>query len=66
MHELLELGGVLIVTFRNSIANFRLFSPTDPSEKPIDQITNSRAIPSVEAATYIKFPYYYCQTSSFL
>jgi hypothetical protein len=34
------LGGVLIVTFRNSIANFRLFSPTDrtdQSEKPIDQ-----------------------------
>mgnify|MGYP000906380596 CR=1 FL=1 len=25
--------------------------PTDQSEKPIDQITNSRAIPSVEAAT---------------
>jgi len=25
--------------------------PSDQSEKPIDQITNSRAIPSVEAAT---------------
>jgi hypothetical protein len=28
--------------------------PTDLSEKTIDQITNSRAIPSVEAATPIK------------
>jgi hypothetical protein len=29
-HEhFLEFGGVLIVTSRNSIANFRLFSPTD-------------------------------------
>ena len=26
-----------------------LTDPTDPSEKPIDQITNSRAIPSLEA-----------------
>ena len=28
--------------------------PTDQSEKTIDQITNSRAIPSVKAATPIK------------
>ena len=28
--------------------------PSDPSEKPIDQITNSRAIPSVKAATLQK------------
>ena len=33
-----------------------LTDPTDPSEKPIDQITNSRAISSVEAATPINFP----------
>jgi hypothetical protein len=28
-----------------------LTDPTDPSEKPIGQITNSRAIPSLKATT---------------
>ena len=65
----LELGGVLTVTFRNSTANFRLFSPTDPtdptdlldpsdptdqSEKPIGQITNSRAGSSGKATNPIQ------------
>jgi hypothetical protein len=42
-------------------ANPNIADPSDPSdptyqsEKPIDQITNSRAIPSVEATTLQKF-----------
>jgi len=57
--QLFRVGGVLIVIFRNSIANFRLFSPTDQvdmsdrsdqSEKPIGQTANPHAISFVKAA----------------
>jgi hypothetical protein len=44
------LGGILIVTFRNSIANFRLFSPPDPP----DPHPAPHALLSVEATTPIK------------
>ena len=56
MHELLELGGVLTVTFRNSIANFRLFSLTDPTDPtdPTDLLSVFRPcsvrVPSVWVA----------------
>jgi len=35
-------------------ADSNIADPTDQSEKTIDRITNSRAIPSVKAATPIK------------
>jgi hypothetical protein len=35
-------------------ANPNIADPTDPSEKPIGQITNPLALPSVRAATTIK------------
>ncbi len=44
-------------------ANPNIADPTDlldPSEKPIGQITNPRAIPSVKAATLQNFPSFPC------
>jgi hypothetical protein len=35
-------------------ANPNIADPTDPSKKATDQITNSRAIPSVKATTHKK------------
>jgi len=66
-HELFELGGVLIVTFRNSIVNFHLFSLSDPhlascnmggqtsiTTGTVALLFKPRASPSVKAATPIK------------
>jgi len=48
------LGVLGVLAVGSSSLNRQDAKDAKQSEKPIDQITNSRAIPSVEAATTIK------------